>query len=232
MADYKRITDQRPKTGELYRHFKNKMYQILAVARHSETGEELVIYQALYGDYSVYARPLAMFCSEVDHKKYPEVTQKYRFERIDRSSLEPACPVRIEQVSDICTDQRQTGENVDAADIEQMQTGKNADVADIEQMQTDTVTEAKRAEVSAEKQTVENEEEQADERLLRFLDTDTYQEKYEVLASFANDITDRLINDFAVIVDVVIPEGSLNERYEQLKSAIATKARYETGRLR
>lgn len=218
MADYKRITDQRPKTGELYRHFKNKMYQILAVARHSETGEELVIYQALYGDYSVYARPLAMFCSEVDHKKYPEVTQKYRFERIDRSSLEPACPVRIEQVPDICTDQRQTGENVDAADIEQMQ--------------TDTVTEAKRAEVSAEKQTVENEEEQADERLLRFLDTDTYQEKYEVLASFANDITDRLINDFAVIVDVVIPEGSLNERYEQLKSAIATKARYETGRLR
>ena len=218
MADYKRITDQRPKTGELYRHFKNKMYQILAVARHSETGEELVIYQALYGDYSVYARPLAMFCSEVDHKKYPEVTQKYRIERIDRSSLEPACPVRIEQVSDICTDQRQTGENVDAADIEQMQ--------------TDTVTEAKRAEVSAEKQTVENEEEQADERLLRFLDTDTYQEKYEVLASFANDITDRLINDFAVIVDVVIPEGSLNERYEQLKSAIATKARYETGRLR
>ena len=202
MADYERITDQRPKTGELYRHFKNKMYQILAVARHSETGEELVIYQALYGDYSVYARPLAMFCSEVDHEKYPEVIQKYRFERVDKSSLEPACPVKTEQA------------------------------ADTEQMQTDTVTEAKCAEVSEEKRMVENEEEQADERLLRFLDTDTYQEKYEVLASLANDITDRLINDFAVIVDVVIPEGSLNERYEQLKSAIATKARYETGRLR
>lgn len=216
MADYERITDQRPKTGELYRHFKNKMYQILAVARHSETGEELVIYQALYGDYSVYARPLAMFCSEVDHEKYPEVIQKYRFERVDKSSLEPACPVKTEQ----------------AADTEQMQIGKNADMADMSQMQTDTVTEAKRAEVSEEKRMVENEEEQADERLLRFLDTDTYQEKYEVLASLANDITDRLINDFAVIVDVVIPEGSLNERYEQLKSAIATKARYETGRLR
>ncbi len=218
MADYEGRTDHRPKTGELYRHFKNKMYQILAVARHSETGEELVIYQALYGDYSVYARPLAMFCSEVDHEKYPEVTQKYRFERVDKSSLEPACPVKTQQVSDIGTDQRQTAEN--------------ADVADTEQMQTDTAAEAKRAEVSKEKQMVENEEEQADERLLRFLDTDTYQEKYEVLASLANDITDRLINDFAVIVDVVIPEGSLNERYEQLKSAIATKARYETGRLR
>lgn len=197
------MTERMPKSGEIYRHFKNKLYQIVTVATHSETGEPLVIYQALYGDFAVYARPLSMFTSEVDHVKYPQVQQKYRFEKVEmQQDKEPVHPVQ--------------------------QKPETAAVSKMAEPETQPVSRTQEQSTEAESAT----EEGINPKLMAFLDADDFEEKYNILVSMRDTITDRLINDMAVVLDVVIPEGDLDDRYDALKNCVRTRQRYETMRLR
>ena len=179
---------QIPRPGEIYIHFKKKAYQIICVASHSETREKMVVYQALYGDFGCYVRPLEMFLSEVDHEKYPEVTQKYRFELADE--VKENAP-----------------EDTMAKSLE------------VNPHQVDIVD-------------LSNDEPAVSDALLVFLDADTLEEKYEILKSMRDSMTDRLVDDFAVALDIVIPEGNLNIRYQQLLSSVRTMQRFENTRFR
>ena len=189
------MMDRTPKPGELYRHFKNKLYQIVTVATHSETGEKLVIYQALYDNFGVYARPLDMFVSEVDHEKYPDVKQKYRFERITPQTKQTDTQVKREAVL-------KSAAKMPEAGCVHVQTSK-AQVADADDDQA------------------------PNPQLIKFLDADTLEEKYNILVSMSDTITDRLLDDMAVVMDVVLPEAPLMERYEDLKNIIRTRQHYE-----
>ena len=69
--------------GDIVRHFKGNRYEILYIAKDSETMEDMVVYRALYGERGVWVRPLTMFLSPVDREKYPNAVQAYRFEKVE-----------------------------------------------------------------------------------------------------------------------------------------------------
>lgn len=233
--------DRTPKTGEFYRHFKNKLYQVVGVATHSETKEKLVIYKALYGTFEIYARPLDMFVSEVDHVKYPDVTQKYRFEHVkilengeiasfEESATENAAShkdVNVPEATVTMTDEA-PDTNVDLHTNEKsvVRVQGEAGMQGTDNVQNEaTASEKEQHDVS--------DHQGVNPKLMEFLDAETMEDKYNVLVSMRDDITDRLIDDMAVVVDVVVPEGDLMTRYDDLKFAIRTRQRYEfSNRLR
>ena len=201
-----------PKKNEIYKHFKGNLYKVITIATHSETGEQMVVYQGLYGDYPVFCRPIDMFVSEVDREKYPEITQKYRFEPITG-------------ILDVDTCVRQNGRELSGAvnaqntEIIYKPTENAARTAEM----TSNITQEEAAES-------DTEEAEVDPMILEFLDAETVAQKRNILTGLHHRITNEMIDTLAVVMDVVIEEGEVEERYQQLKTCLNTIDKYEIER--
>ncbi len=194
----------KPVPQELFKHFKNKMYQIVSIAIHSETREEMVVYQALYGDYKVYVRPLDMFMSEVDRTKYPDVKQKYRFERVDANgvSLEESYPE--EKKRGTLEEERQKFRNEPYKPSEVME--KSVDE--------------------------EAEELNLDPLVIEFMDADLAADKNDILSKLRPIITNDMIDIMAMSLGVVVNEGDVYDRFNDLRTCLTTMEKFESSRLR
>lgn len=207
-----------PKPHEIYKHFKGNLYQIVTIAQHSETGEQLVIYQAMYGDFKTYARPLAMFTSEVDKVKYPEVQQRFRFE------LQGADADRQTRESDAVSGAQTTTAQDAATGAAQTTTAQDA-AAQPASVATQPVPPAAHIEVAEEEPTL-------DPLVLEFLDADSYEQKLNILAGLHHRITDEMITTMAIACDIEVNDGETEERYEELKNCLLTMEKFECNRLR
>lgn len=183
-----------PKNNDIYKHFKGNLYKVITMAIHSETEEQMVVYQGLYGDFPVYCRPLSMFLSEVDHDKYPDVTQRLRFERVD--NLISADAVRSIPVEEKAVRKESKPEEFDKTEAAYQE----EDMSEVDPL------------------------------ILEFLEAETVLQKKNILTALHHRITDDMINTLAVVMDVVIEEGELENRYKQLKTCLETIERYEIER--
>lgn len=193
----------KPLPQQIYRHFKGNLYRIVTLAKHSETGEELVVYQALYGDYQVYAREISMFLGPVDKVKYPDAQQDCRFELCDELIQAPGVKNR-----DVKSRYGFDGQ-------EDMEVPKQQEAA-----------------IRAASAQEENEELNIDPLVLEYLDADSYGERLNILTALQHRITDEMINTMAIAIDHEIEEGDTQERYEELKNCLLTLERFECNRLR
>lgn len=191
-----------PQANQIYKHFKGNLYKIVTVATHTETEEELVIYQALYGDFKIYARPLSMFMEEVDRVKYPNATQKMRFELVEQMVAAPI-----------------------AAQVE-------ADVAEEKVVAPDArVEEAAIENVKVIENTETEEEITLDPLLEAYLDTDSYRERINILHGLQHRMTEHMLNTMAIVIDFELPEGDIQTKFNALNDCLLTKEKYECNRM-
>lgn len=196
-----------PVPGDFYRHFKNKMYQIVAIAYHSETGEPMVVYQALYGEFKVWVRPLSMFMEEVDHVKYPDVTQKYRFEKVNMAAESAA-------------EQSAGGQNSAVGEMAGVMTGGSGIGHTAAATASDDGYGGTRP---------------MSPYLLEFfdaMDEKLYDKMLEALAKLAGHATQKEVDDICMVLDIHPMGDSIAEQIADIRRHVRTLKKFDGDRLR
>lgn len=192
-----------PKPFEIFKHFKGKTYQILSLARDAEDGRNMVVYQALYGDYTIYVRELTEFMSPVDKAKYPDASQEYRFER---QSAGQETGQKTEWEAKQKEDQK----------IKQKAEQKTEQKAEQETKQAESNSRGGFLDPGVEE----------------FLDAGSVYEKLNILAGLHHRITNDMLEIMAAASDIELNEGSTQERYAELKNCLLMTEKYECKRMR
>ncbi len=194
-----------PRPGERYRHFKNKEYQIITVATHSETGERMVVYQALYGDYSVWVRPLNMFMEKVDREKYPEAKQEYRFERIITKNQD------YEDLGMEGRNSYETYGDIHAAEVYSEKEHRSEDFHSEDSY---------------------DDKQELHPLVAEFLDSETTEGKLEILQLMTGKVTKRDLDSLCFCLDMNPIGGSTEEELDAIRQCIRMQQKYDAIRLR
>lgn len=223
-----------PKPFEIFKHFKGKQYQILALAKDSGDGRDMVVYQALYGDYIIYVRDLSEFMSPVDKIKYPDASQEYRFEKQGGMTAAAETEQDTKRVPGQSARQGEEQEPEQGAGQGAEQEPEQGAGQGVEQgpeqsteQRTEQVTEqeAKQAEG-------DSREEFLDPVIVEFLDAESVYDKLNILAGLHHRITDDMLEIMAAASDIELNKGSTQEKYAELKNCLLMMEKYECKRIR
>ncbi|HIY61611.1 MAG TPA: DUF1653 domain-containing protein [Candidatus Eisenbergiella pullistercoris] len=212
-----------PQPNEIYQHFKGNLYRVVTLAKHADTGERMVIYQALYGDFEIWARPLREFTGRVDERKHPEAAGRQRFtllpQIMGQDGLKPPAGEKPEQSPLAAGKPEQSVPAGEKPEQAAPAAGRDLSAAGAE-------------EASGPAAPPSEEEPALDPMLMAFLDADSYEEKLAIFTDMRGRVTDDMLTTMAVALDIDLKEGELMERYEELKNCIVMLEKYECTRLR
>ncbi|MDE6567567.1 MAG: DUF1653 domain-containing protein [Lachnospiraceae bacterium] len=220
------MEDRMPMSGEFYRHFKGKIYQIKMIAKDSETEKLQVVYQGMYPPFQYWVRPLEEFLSPVDLRKYPDARQKMRFLRISADELE-AHGATAAARSIAATHQSSANATAVHPSAAANPVAKTEEIDDAALVRALTSG-------CPEKYLPKNltDREIAERGCMQILDAETYHEKRQLMVGMKPYLDKRLLHNIAAALDIVLEEGDLDSQYDSLLHCLDTMKHFEGGRLR
>lgn len=217
--------------GRFYRHFKGGLYQVICTAKHSETGENLVIYQALYGEFEVFARPEKEFFEKLDKSRYPLSQQEHRFEPVGMSGASSGvCGEGLKNLEEIrkssdsqadktgqdeLKKSEKSGECLESQNGSKEQAGLNKPM-EIQDEQNDKATVA----------------ETPLSIIMQFLEAETSADKLEIIRLNRSKLDDKTINNIEASMDIISNTYDPDARISYICDVLRTKSKFDNNRLR